>query len=57
MILSGEIVRVTDKAILFNDDSGTEVWIPKSLIDEDEFSVGSADIEVESWFCEKNGLA
>lgn len=58
----GDVAYTTDKAVWFylpdavDDDDGT--WIPRSLIEdgdqveEDE----DVDLNVETWFCEKEGL-
>lgn len=54
----------TQKAVLI-DDAGNEVWIPKSLIDEDDVADleemaltrgDSININVKEWFLEQEGL-
>jgi hypothetical protein len=57
-----EVSRTTDKALLvYIDDLGEEVWIPKSVIHDDSevySSTGSTgELIVHSWWAEKNGYA
>lgn len=56
--LSGDITKVTMKAILFFGDWGQEVWIPLSVIEdgEDLEEEDNADIHVETWWLKKEGL-
>lgn len=43
--------RDSDAAILF-DIEGEEIWIPRSLIDEQD----SGSVDVPKWFARKEGL-
>ena len=55
-----EILRETDKAMLLRLESGEEVWIPLSQIDDaDTYSEGdrSCMISVTEWIAEQKGLA
>ena len=52
-------LRDTAKALLVELDGGEEVWVPKSVIDEDSevFEPGNTGtLILAQWFCEKNGL-
>lgn len=52
--LSGEIIRVTDKAILFeNDANGQQTWIPRSVcLDGDALNVGDSDVIIKTRWLE-----
>ena len=58
-----EVIKQTDKAIAVKaNGQGTMVWIPKSVIgDEDSYDWDSGEtgftVDVEKWFAEKEGLA
>lgn len=46
-------VRETDLATLFRlEDSGTDQWVPKSLIECDDDGI----LGVPTWWAKKNGL-
>lgn len=50
-------LRETDKAALYRLADGADVWIPKSVIeDEDEMDDGAIVLSVAGWFAEKEGL-
>lgn len=53
------IVALTKKAVLTSID-GREVWIPQSVIfEEDLAEMGEGvimEINVQDWFCKKEGL-
>lgn len=55
-----DIVHKTDDAVLVCDADDNEVWIPYSLMDEDEddFKIGDEGVElnVAEWFATKEGL-
>lgn len=57
--VSGTVVRVTPKAVLFEIDE-EEVWIPRSVInggERQEFEVDDEiDFDVPTWFAEREGL-
>lgn len=55
--LVGVVKRTTPRAILFLHGSLEEHWIPRSVIENgDDVEEGSCTIEVEQWFCEKEGI-
>lgn len=49
-----EVVRETDKAVLFNFVSGGEVWVPKSIIGPIDYEAKT--VPVPEWFCAKEGI-
>lgn len=57
--LHGDVEQVRDKSIRFFGDWGQQVFIPVSLIDDaDALEEGpEQDIDVETWWCEKEGVA
>lgn len=56
--LSGEIIRTTDRAVLFRSETGDETWIPRSVCPGGEdLEDGDTDILVARWFAEGEGLA
>lgn len=55
--LSGEVIKVTDGAVLFVTDDDREVWVPRSVcLDGDEAEEGDTDLIVADWWLEKEGL-
>lgn len=66
--LTGRVIAATERSVLvmLKDAYGEprDVWIPRSLIEDGEklvkadpfYDGGNIDIEVKSWFCEKEGL-
>jgi hypothetical protein len=51
-------IRETEKALLVELEDGEEVWIPKSVIDDDSEVFGVGDegkLVVEGWFAVKQG--
>jgi hypothetical protein len=54
-----EVLRETDKALLVLVEE-MEVWIPKSIIDDDSECYskksGPGDLIVPEWFAEREGL-
>lgn len=57
--IHGDIVNVTDKAVLFAIDSNPDdtIWIPRSVITDSEDSIEIADdvdMLIESWFYKKH---
>jgi len=50
--VSGRIIRETQKAYLLLDQDLEEIWIPKSVSQED----GAGGLAVQSWFIEREGL-
>jgi hypothetical protein len=63
--VSGEIVAVTDKAVLLKIDDDTQEWFPFSLLDSGDFDnpmeardiIGEmVDIEIPEWLAEQKGL-
>lgn len=56
-ILSGDVTKVTDGAVLFEQADGTETWIPRSVcIDGEDVEVGDSDLIVADWWLDKNGV-
>jgi hypothetical protein len=56
--LSVEIKRTTEMAVLV-DDGDSDLWIPRSLIEEDLEDAETGDIvviTVPAWFAEREGL-
>lgn len=58
--LHGDIAVVREKSILFMpaSDPDSEVWIPRSVI-ENESTLGEeddVDINIADWFCIKEGI-
>lgn len=54
-----EVKHETDKALLV-DIEGEEVWIPKSVIDDDSevYKSGTeGTLIIPEWFSKKNGLS
>ena len=65
--MSGELTTIdvtilheTDGAILVESPFGSEIWIPKSLIENEEgesfIKDSSMELEVPEWFATKEGL-
>lgn len=55
--LDGEVRRTTRLAFLFAPKHGDEIWIPRSVaVDGDEITEGDTDVEVQTWFAEREGL-
>ena len=56
MIPEVKVLRETEKALLVLTDEGEEVWVPKSVVDEDS-EVYQKDDEgtliVQEWFAKK----
>lgn len=50
--IDGRIVKETQRAYLVMKSDLTEVWVPKSVSQED----GSGGLVVQNWFIEKEGL-
>jgi len=54
-----EIIRETDKALLFETEEAGEVWIPKSAIHDDseiwKDGQDPGELIVKNWFAEKEG--
>lgn len=57
-IIHGEVIRLTEKAVLFQSEfTEEEIWIPLSLCEEpDTIEVGDTELEIALWFAEKKGL-
>lgn len=65
----GEVVRVTDKAVLFRfavmpmlpglePNKPAEKWIPRSCCEDgDAIDEGDTDICIADWFCEKENIS
>ncbi len=54
-----DVIKTTEKAVLvFEEDNERELWIPRSVIEDGESVEEDEDLDlnVESWFCEKEGL-
>ena len=49
--ISGEIIAITEKAILLEVQNFGEIWIPKSLMKEEYIT-----IEMPLWWLKKKGL-
>lgn len=53
------VLAITMKAVLVTDGANGEIWIPKSLIHEDDVDCLELneyqEINVASWFLEKEG--
>jgi len=57
-LVNGRIAVLTDQAALLKRENGEEVWIPRSLIEDQEYlEVEETEIFVAKWFCDKEGLA
>lgn len=56
--LHGDIERVNMQSIRFFGDWGDTVFIPISLIEngDDLVEENDVDINVQTWFCEKEGI-
>jgi hypothetical protein len=58
--LDVEVLRETEKALLVRAETGDEVWIPKSLVDDDSecFSLKSSPgtMLLPGWFARKERL-
>jgi len=57
--IEGEVLAVTDKAILLNLENGGQEWIPKSqILDGEEFPDKGDHIEltITTWIAEQKGL-
>lgn len=56
--IDGEVIRTTERAVLVRCPDKREVWVPRSVcLDGDMIEEGDTDLEVETWFAEKEGLA
>jgi len=57
VVLDCEVILKTELAVRVKFDNGFLQWIPKSVIDDgDQIELGQQEIEVRTWFCEKEGL-
>jgi len=57
--IQGDVLAVTDAAILVDVNDFGELWIPKSLIDSDGDYYEKGDYfddDVAHWFLEKEGV-
>jgi len=58
--IKGKILRETDKAILFEHESGEQVWLPLSQIEDFEDADWQqrqpTSIEVTDWIARQKGL-
>ena len=55
--ITGKIIATTDRAVLLEEPSGDETWIPRSVIDGgDDIEEQDVDPNVADWFIEKEGL-
>ena len=55
-VLSGEVLRATDAALLFSVD-GRELWVPRRVcLDGDAADVGDVDLHIANWWLLKEGL-
>lgn len=57
--VSGVVMKLTDKAVLFAVNDGEQLWIPLSVVEdggEDLEEGQDADIAVRSWFAKQEGL-
>jgi hypothetical protein len=58
--LDVEVLRETEKALLVRAETGDEVWIPKSVVDDDSecFSLKSSpgSMTLPAWFARKERL-
>lgn len=55
--ISGEVKKTTGSAVLFELDSGTEIWVPRSVcLDGDAADEGDTDLAVADWWLEKEGV-
>jgi len=56
-----EIQHETAKALLVRFENGDELWVPKSVIAEDDlgtFEIGDVvELNIATWFAEKEGLS
>jgi RNase P/RNase MRP subunit p29 len=50
--VSGRVIRETPRAYLLLDQDLEEIWIPKSLSQED----GAGGLVVQNWYIEREGL-
>lgn len=54
------VLAITPKAALITDGANGEIWVPKSLIHEDDVDVLQLneylEINIQSWFLEKEGF-
>lgn len=55
-----EVEATTPKAVKLRLEDGRSLWIPRSVIEDgedlDESKFGGGEIEVKSWFAEKEDL-
>lgn len=51
-IISTTLLRETNRAQLHQTEDGEEVWIPKSLIEDQDTNW----VEIPVWWAQKNGL-
>ena len=54
--LTGTIKAKTEKALLFNDGWGVEVWIPLSQIEDQDEEKGAVTIIIPEWLAIDKGL-
>ena len=54
--LTGTIEAKTEKALLFNDGGGKEVWLPLSQIEDQEEENGILTIIIPEWLAIDEGL-
>jgi hypothetical protein len=51
-----QIIGETDKAVKVYDDSGDEIWLPKSQIEIDRRRNGYAEIAMPEWLAKEKGF-
>ena len=56
VLICGEVIRLTEKAVLYDID-GDETWIPKSVLENpDAINEGDTELYIARWFCDKEGI-
>ncbi len=54
--LSGEVLRTTEGAVLFDPERGTEFWVPRRvMLDGASVEEGDTDIVVADWWLKQEG--
>lgn len=54
--LSGEVLRTTDGAVLFDPERGDEFWVPRKVcLDGASIEDGDTDIVVADWWLRQEG--
>jgi hypothetical protein len=58
-LIASVVEATTDRAVLFDFGDGGEVWVPRSVLEDDDFEEGDLDVEVSValWFARDKGLA